>query len=95
MTRHRWKTPVICREVDQQFQVPHLVPFRLLLLSSLPVLAEGELRVEDLADTEGTLTVWGREIVVFRGTFESLTPKVRSSVAHSRLTSLPDLAIYE
>ena len=49
----------------------------------------------DNANSPAALTVWGREIVVFRATPGGISPKTRVKTANARLTTLPDFALFE
>jgi small-conductance mechanosensitive channel len=50
---------------------------------------------ENNTNSPSALTVWGREIVVFRAAPGGISPKTRVKTANARLTTLPDFALFE
>ena len=84
-------------------QPPHLNPIptvitRLIFLLSLLLHGQLSAQAEPEASSLGepaTLTVWQRDIAVFRGAISSLTPEARRDTALQRIMDLPSSALYD
>lgn len=70
--------------------------FSLLLCLLLPCLVAAQDESKNaISEEPATLTLWQREIAVFRVTIGSLTPEIRRETALQRIYDLPKSALYD
>jgi small-conductance mechanosensitive channel len=67
----------------------------LYLLFPCSVSAQVKSEIPILKEEPMTLTVWNREIAVFRVTIGSLTPEIRRATALQRIYDLPNSSLYD